>query len=128
VKGLEEEYSSFVAFLLCMFTVGSFIYLLTMPLAVIIICYAAMTAAMYKICYGTYMSLNIQNADFNVYVAAFMCAAEERINGTTKANWYCVFFVLLVYVGLFLCLVAFSTNYNSSSVHNYVCNNIQRLL
>jgi hypothetical protein len=75
VKGLEEEYSSFVAFLLCMFTVGSFIYLLTMPLAVIIICYAAMTAAMYKICYGTYMSLNIQNADFNVYVAAFMCAA-----------------------------------------------------
>lgn len=74
MKGLEQEYSSFVCMILCLFTVGFFFLLITMPPIVAAAGYTAMVIVMYRICYGTFSQIGLNTSEFTGFFVAFACA------------------------------------------------------
>ena len=75
MKGLEQEYSSFMAFFWCILTVGFFVLLLTMPAIVTAAGYTAMSIVVYRICNATFTQMDMGGSEINNSVAAFVCAA-----------------------------------------------------
>tara|TARA_Y100000593_G_C4288102_1_gene326702 strand:- start:540 stop:830 length:291 start_codon:yes stop_codon:yes gene_type:complete len=75
MRGVDQQYTSFVSMLLCLFTTGCFFILLLYPPLVVATGYTIMTIAIYKICHGTFMRMELEHSENQLFVMAFMCAA-----------------------------------------------------
>ena len=76
MKGLEQEYSPYVASLWCLFTIGFFVLLVTLAHPIIAAAgYTAMAIVVYRVCHGTFTQMNHGGSDINNTVAAFVCAS-----------------------------------------------------
>ena len=75
MKGLEQEYSPFMAFFWCMFTLAFFALLLIMPPIVTAAGYTVMSMVIYRVCHITFTQMGVGGSDINNSVAAFVCAA-----------------------------------------------------
>ena len=76
MKGLEQEYRPFVAFLWCSFTVVFFVLLVVLAHPIIVAAgYTAMSIVVYRICHATFTQMSFGGSDINNTVAAFVCAA-----------------------------------------------------
>jgi len=76
MKGLEREYSPWVAFLWCTLAVGWFVLLVAWASPIVVAAgYTAMSIVMYRICHVTFTQMGVGGSDVNNTIAAFMCAA-----------------------------------------------------
>ena len=74
MKGLEQEYRPFVAFLWCMLTVAFFVLLMWSHPIIAAAGYTAMSIVVYRVCHGTFTQMNYGGSDINNTIAAFVCA------------------------------------------------------
>ena len=75
MKGLEREYSPFVAFLWCMLMIGWFVLLvLWAPPIITAAGYTAVSIVIYRVCHASFTQMGFGTTDANNTIAAFMCA------------------------------------------------------
>ena len=76
MKGLEQEYRPFVAFLWCLLTVAFFVLLVVWAHPIIAAAgYTAMSIVVYRVCHVTFTQMGFGGSDINNTVVAFVCAA-----------------------------------------------------
>tara|TARA_R100001079_G_scaffold49906_1_gene25454 strand:+ start:1837 stop:2127 length:291 start_codon:yes stop_codon:yes gene_type:complete len=75
MKEMDQQYNSFVSMLMCLFISACFFILLLYPPLVVATGYTIVTILVFKIVDRTFMRMNLQQTENQLFVMAFICAA-----------------------------------------------------